>query len=190
MRILTDLLDVLRYPGGNADRLLVPLPTLRLGTPTHLVVPEGRAHAFFDTPDGVIASVTLQGRYPEYMGVVRDSHTTHCTVRKAALLGALKQLQPALTEKVPIVQLGIGSPLLLTPAHLRGADRWSLDVEAVMDGQDGHACFDARYLTDALKHLPAECIGLNYSGPRQSIELVSDTSDAWAVLMPITDSQP
>lgn len=170
----------------DLERVLVPLHVFKLGTPTRLVVSEQSTHVFFHIPNGYISSLTLEGTYPEYMGIVRDAHSTRCTVRKADLLSALNQIRPTLDAEAQGIDLGIGSSLLLTPAHLRGADRWSLEIEAVTEGADGHACLDARYLTDAIKHLPAEHVGINYTAPTQSIEFVADTSDAWAIIMPIT----
>lgn len=172
------------------DSVLVEPDVLELDEVSDILLPpdkgDNSSHIIFFIPNGYVAAVPMVGQYPDVWPLIRREHSTRCTVERAALLEALGQVRPVLDAENVGVDLAIGESLLLTPAHLKDDERWSLEVPAVVEGPAVHTCLDIHFLLDVARYLPAEHVTLNLTTPSAAVEIVSDTTDCWAYLMPIT----
>jgi DNA polymerase-3 subunit beta len=179
---------------SKAASVVVPPTVFEIDVPTHIIVPEQQEkevrQAFFLTQTGYIATITIDGTYPNYLDLVRKEHTLIAHVERLELLNAVEQAIPMLNERSPVCTLHLNDQFEIRATNTEAGSEYVNEVPAAIDGEEITATVNAHYLRDLLRHTTAEHLTMAFRKPGESIYIVSGKGDQWALLMPLTINAP
>lgn len=171
-------------------RVILAPAVLELAPATHLVLPTGKqadtSKVFLLTANGYLSAIPLEGEFPEYATLVRDAHDTTATVYRRDLLAVVEQALPLTDPDVPSCDLHLNDGLEVRASQRDSKAEFSADVAAVVEGADVTVTLDPQFLVDALRTIPGDLVTLKARKPGEAVLLVSEGTQAWALIMPIT----
>ena len=135
--------------------------------PVEVVLAGGRNQILFHL-DGIdLVSRLIDGQFPNYQQVVRQSHTTRAILDREELLRAVRPAALIAHESANIVKLQVsadGEPGITVSANAEVGDHVG-QVEAAVEGDGTTIAFNARYLADVLTNVAADQFALELNGP-------------------------
>lgn len=175
----------------GVERLVLRPLAFDLGSVSHLVVPErpekgAVEHVFLLTPTGYVATIPIDGAYPEYWVVVREEHFSKAVVNRGDLMAAVQQVRPTLNPARPVCGLHLNEGLEVKSCGQDAKARFSTSISASREGVELELELDASFFFDALRGLPGEFVTLWFREANEAVNLVGD-GDCWAVIMPCTE---
>lgn len=111
----------------------------------------------------VLISRLLEGQYPDFTSVIPAEFSTNIIVEKAELLSALERASLVAAQAAPTVRLEVSKNAILVESHSPEFGRSSETINAEMVGEGLVIAFNAHYLTDALKVISDDKIGINFN---------------------------
>jgi DNA polymerase-3 subunit beta len=129
----------------------------------YISMPEGRSQVMFHLTEVDVVTSLIEGKFPDYEGIIPRSHSTTTTVYRDELLQACKRSEVfardnAYTTRVSITpsQDAVGPGIV----HVRGQSNEKGDNESIIDamveGSGVEISFNIRYLIDVLNVIREE----------------------------------
>lgn len=110
----------------------------------------GEREASFEVGDVRLVTRLIEGDFPNYRGLIPDSHPNLLTVGRAALLDALRRVKLLARESTPIrLEITDGSVELVAITQDVGTARES--VEGSYDGNDLTVAFNPQFLMEGIE---------------------------------------
>ncbi len=119
----------------------------------------GDREASFSVGDVRLVTRLIEGDFPNYRGLIPDSHPNLLTVEREALLNALRRVKLLARESTPIrLEIADGAVELVAITQDVGQARES--VEAICEGTDLTVAFNPQFLIEGIEVAPGERITL------------------------------
>ena len=110
----------------------------------------GEREASFEVGDVKLVTRLIEGEFPNYRGLIPDSHPNLLTVGRASLLDALRRVKLLARESTPIrLEITDGSVELVAITQDVGTARES--VEGSYDGSDLTVAFNPQFLLEGIE---------------------------------------
>ncbi len=110
----------------------------------------GEREASFTVGDVQLVTRLIEGEFPNYRGLIPDSHPNLLTVGRASLLDALRRVKLLARESTPIrLEINDGSMELVAITQDVGTARES--VEGSYDGNDLTVAFNPQFLLEGIE---------------------------------------
>jgi len=110
----------------------------------------GEREASFEVGDVQLVTRLIEGEFPNYRGLIPDSHPNLLTVGRASLLDALRRVKLLARESTPIrLEITDGSVELVAITQDVGTARES--VEGSYDGSDLTVAFNPQFLLEGIE---------------------------------------
>ena len=146
----------------------------------------GRNHLRVRRGDVVFTSKLIDGRFPDYEGVIPLGADKQATLEREVLRGALQRAAILSNEKYRGVKLELSPGKLRIVAHNPEQEEAVEELEADTGVSDLAVGFNVGYLLDALAALQGDKVRLNLRDAQSSCLLQeSDNDQARHVIMPL-----
>lgn len=171
---------VLEETVKEATSLIVPAKNLQEvariaqddDTTLWISVSEERNQVMFHFPDVDIVSNTIDGKFPEYEGIIPDGYTTATTVYTQDLLKACKRAEVFAKDNSNTSQLEINPPddnrglgLMRVKAQTNEKGDNESIVDATIEGPAIQISFNIKYLIDVLSVISEDQAVIETNGP-------------------------
>lgn len=150
---------------GRDQTVLIPSRALDvvhrlLGNAEHLSIQLGERDAGFAVNDVRIITRLIEGEFPNYRGLIPDSHPNSLIVNREALLFAVQRVSLLAKDATPVrlVMTGDGLELIAISQDVGQAHE---SVDATYTGDDLTVAFNPEYLLDGLTVSPGDEVRLD-----------------------------
>ena len=123
-----------------------------------------------------MTSKLIDGKFPDYSGVIPTAATFHLRVEREPLRHALQRVSILSNEKFRGVRLSLGNNELTVQAHNPEQEEAEESLPVEHEGNDFEIGFNVNYLLDALSAIRTG-----------QVEFVFTNSDSSALLLPVDD---
>ncbi len=141
----------------------------------------------FKSRDVLLASVLVEGHFPQYEGVIPKSNDNRAKLLRNELIGAIRQAEILTTEESRAVRMSFEAEQLVITANSpeQGDARVSLPIE--YDGKPLEIGFNPVFLLDALRVLQQEQVFIELEDTfRPGVLCGEDKNDFLYVVMPVS----
>ncbi len=145
----------------------------------------GEREASFEVGDVKLVTRLIEGDFPNYRGLIPDSHPNLLTVNRASLLDALRRVKLLARESTPIrLEITDGAVELVAITQDVGTARES--VESGYDGSDLTVAFNPDFLLAGIEVATGEEITLaTIDELKPAVVRSQDTQDFLYLIMPV-----
>ena len=134
----------------------------------------------------VLISRLLEGQYPDFTSVIPSEFSTNVIVENSVFLAALERASLVAAQAAPTVRLEIRKGEIQVESHSPEFGRSCETITAETAGEDLIIAFNAHYLTDALKAISDEKVGINFNDSLSPAILKSlGTSEYTYLVLPV-----
>jgi len=150
---------------GRDQTVLVPSRALDvvnrlLGDAASLSIQLGERDAGFVIDDIRIVTRLIEGEFPNYQGLIPDSHPNQLTVDRETLISAVQRVRLLARDATP-VRLAMTSEGLELIAIAQDVGQAHESVDATYTGNDLTVAFNPEYLLDGLEVSPGDEVRLD-----------------------------
>ena len=150
---------------GRDQTVLVPSRALDvvnrlLGDAASLSIQLGERDAGFVIDDVKIVTRLIEGEFPNYQGLIPDSHPNQLTVDRETLISAVQRVRLLARDATP-VRLAMTSEGLELIAIAQDVGQAHESVDATYTGNDLTVAFNPEYLLDGLEVSPGDEVRLD-----------------------------
>lgn len=154
---------------GNRSDVLVPgraLGELRrmIGDSEQVTLKLSETRAQFDVGNSRLVARLIDGKFPNYRGLIPDSHPNKLTVDRAQLLAVVRRVSLLAQDKAP-VRFTMTVDNLELRAITQDVGYASESLPASYEGEDLTMAFNPGYLTDGLEIVDSEQVTLHTADP-------------------------
>jgi DNA polymerase-3 subunit beta len=132
-----------------------------------------------------ITSSAIDARFPDYRGIIPKHATTTATVKRDALLAAVKVAQLFARDSANIVRLTVNGNITVEATSMESGDGAS-EIDAVIDGPEVEIAFNARYLIDLLSPLNTDTVKMELTQPNRPGKFTTADDGYLHVVMPMS----
>ncbi len=175
---------------GKHSDVLVPgraLGELRrmIGDSEEVTLKLSETRAQFDVGDSRLVARLIDGKFPNYRGLIPDSHPNKLTVDRAQLLAVVRRVSLLAQDKAPVRFIMTAGNLELR-AITQDVGYASESLPANYEGEDLTMAFNPGYLTDGLEIVDSEQVTLHTADPLKPALLRPVDDDGFLYLvMPV-----
>ena len=136
-----------------------------------ITVTPNRSQVLFSLPNVQLVSRLIEGTFPNYRQIIPAKHTTRIVVPTKEFLGATRIASYFARDSANIVRLQASPGEDLAPGRLTVAATAAEvgdtvgGIDAVVEGDEAHIAFNAKYLTDVLAVLDEAQVALEVTTP-------------------------
>jgi DNA polymerase-3 subunit beta len=166
---------------GELGRALNPSrPTVEVA------VSEGRNQVFFTAGDVEMSSRLIEGRYPNYAGVIPADSSTTVRLSTAVLLRTARTAAVLARDIGNPLRLEIAEKSVVLHAQTAEVGEDEAPLSAVVEGEGMRIAINARYLLEVLGVIGTEQVELCLNGPLQPAVLRPVSGDDYlCIIMPV-----
>ncbi len=165
--------------------------------PVGITLPGKRDLVMFYIKNTVVSSQVIEGKFPDFSGIIPRSYSTSTVVYTDDLLRACKRAEIFARDSANSARVYIRPPQRPNePGEVvvigRSAERGDNEgmIDASVEGEPLEASFNIRYLIDALSVIPDERVVLQSNGPAHPGVMRPETNDNFIyVLMPMAQQR-
>lgn len=145
----------------------------------------GEREASFTVGDVRLVTRLIEGEFPNYRGLIPDSHPNLLTIARQDLLDALRRVKLLARESTPIrLEIGAGGVELVAITQDVGTARES--IESDYDGSDLTVAFNPDFLLEGIEVTPGEKITLaTIDELKPAVVRSIDSDDFLYLIMPV-----
>lgn len=141
--------------------------------------------AQFSTPDAVLISKTIDGKYPDYKNLIPNNSEVNLVVNKNELISAVKTAGLFARDAGGSIQFIVKDDTL----NVRSAGTQLGENNTIVEGKisgEGEVAFNSRFMTEALSNLEGDTAKIGYSSNISPIVVVDQgSSDLTQLIMPL-----
>ncbi len=145
----------------------------------------GEREASFEVGDVRLVTRLIEADYPNYQGLIPDSHPNELTIDRMELLEALRRVRLLARESTPIrLEISDSGVELVAITQDVGTARES--VEGMATGSDLTVAFNPQFLLEGIEVAPGESVTLaTIDELKPAVLRGADSSDYLYLIMPI-----
>ncbi len=167
--------------GGGSSRAeaIVPARVVELlgKTEGDVTIGFSNTHVIISTTNANITARLIDEAFPEWRNVLPRDNTKHATINRQELLRAVKRVALFTTASSQLVRFHFESgSVLLTVTDVDTGAEAQERVECSYDSEPFDIGFNAKFITEALAHLPSELAVLKLSNPTRAV-LITPAGD-------------
>jgi DNA polymerase III subunit beta len=114
--------------------------------------------------DTGVVSRLIEGDYPDYARIIPKTHTTKATADKSEFLLAVKSASIFARDNANIVKLLLSKEGITVSANAPQVGQNTVDVDAVVEGDDTDIAFNSRFLLEFLNNFPDDEVVFEMTG--------------------------
>lgn len=158
--------------GEDEDKkLLVPariireLISLKEGEGISVFVSPKSNQVLLEQEDTIISGRLIEAEFPSYKKIIPQDYSSKITMDRNELLSAVKTCSIFARETANIIKFSLNKNKLLVSASAPSVGETSIDVEAVLVGEENEIAFNGRYVLEFLSNTVGEKVALEMTGP-------------------------
>lgn len=181
--------------GGKKDQspLLVPARLIRelisvkdWAQDIDVYSSSGNNQILFFLQDGVLAGRLIEAEFPNYEKIIPSDFSTRVVTDREEFQKAVKTCSIFAREAANIVKMSLEKGKIVVLASASSLGETSVEVEAVIEGEENEIAFNARYLLEFLGSVNSEKIIFEMTGPLSpGVFKLDDDKDFLHIIMPI-----
>lgn len=189
--------DGMAKEGVSLETLIVPARVFRevLGMKEDLetvsVFLERNANQIiFEGKGTTLVGRLIEAEFPNFEKIIPTDHSTEILFNRDELHKAVKICSIFARDSANIIKLSLKSKKIVVSSQTPSLGENTVEVDAVLQGEENEIAFNAKYLLDALSNLPTEELQFQMTGPLNPgvFKLKEDTSFLH-LIMPIRIQQ-
>ena len=146
----------------------------------------GNNQILFFLEDAVLVGRLIEAEFPNYEKIIPSDFSTRVVTDREEFQKAVKTCSIFAREAANIIKLSLEKGKIVVSASAPSLGETSVDVEAVLDGEENEIAFNARYLLEFLGSVNSEKIIFEMTGPlNPGVFKLDDDKDFLHIIMPI-----
>ena len=146
----------------------------------------GNNQILFFLEDAVLAGRLIEAEFPNYEKIIPSDFSTRAIIEKEGFQKAVKTCSIFARESANIVKLSLEKGKIVISASAPSLGETSIEVDAVIEGEENEIAFNARYLLEFLASVGSEKIIFEMTGPlTPGVFKLDDDKDFLHIIMPI-----
>lgn len=151
-----------------------------------LYVAKNSNQVIFEQKDFILVGRLIQGDFPKYEKIIPTDHGSQLSFDREELLKAVKICSIFARESANIVKLTLQKEKIIVSSQTQSLGDNTVDVEAVLIGEENEIAFNAKYLLDALSHIEKDVLVFEMTGPlNPGVFKIKDDATFLHLIMPI-----
>ena len=186
-------LEEIKVPGANLEKpLIIPAKLLR---ELQMFREEGNIAAYretsvnqvlFQQEETCLVGRLIEAEFPNYEKILPTDVASTVTVDKESFLRAVKACAIFARETANIVTLSLQKEKMIVSSKTQTLGENTVEIDAVLTGEENAIAFNARYLLDFLSVVGSEEILFEMTGPLNSgVFRLADNPTYLHLIMPI-----
>ncbi|MEK7573670.1 MAG: DNA polymerase III subunit beta [Patescibacteria group bacterium] len=177
---------------GDEDKILVPsrilreLAQLKDGGSVSVRVSPKSNQIIFEQEDIVLVGRLIEAEFPNYQKIIPQDYSTKAVIDRKDFLSAVKTCAVFARETANIIKLSIQKNKVVVSASAPSVGETTIEVDAVMEGEENEIAFNVRYVLEFLSNTDGEKIIFEMSGPLNSgVFKIEGEPNYLHIIMPI-----
>lgn len=157
--------------GSSRAEAIVPARVVELlgKTEGDVTIGFSSTHAIISTASTTITARLIDEAFPQWRNVLPTDNNKHATVNRQELLRAVKRVALFTTASSQLVRFHFNAGrITLTVTDVDTGAQAQEHVECSFDAEPFDIGFNAKFITEALAHLPAEQVVMKLSNPTRA----------------------
>ena len=139
-----------------------------------------------DQEDLVISGRLIEAEFPNYQKIIPTDFSSRIVMDKEEFLSAVKTCSIFARESANIIKFSLNKKKLVVSASAPSVGETTIDVEAVLEGEENEIAFNGRYVLEFLSNTQGEKIIIEMSGPlNPGVFKIEGDPDYLHIIMPI-----
>jgi DNA polymerase-3 subunit beta len=133
-----------------------------------------------------LASVLLDGQFPNYRKVIPEEHKSSFTFDRLEMLDALRRVSQVVEQKSHRVYLGLKPGIMEIYSEEGEIGEGREEIPCKYDGEEVAFALNYQYLEEPFKVMNSEEICINFTGPSKAITIIPvPKTDYFHIVMPM-----
>ncbi|MCL4418987.1 DNA polymerase III subunit beta [Patescibacteria group bacterium] len=146
-------------------RIIRELVSVREGESVEIFVSEKSNQILFFQDETVLAVRLIEAEFPSYEKIIPTDFSTRVVVGKNEIQSAVKACSVFAREAASIIKFSVGKDKLVVSASAPSLGESTIDVDAVVEGEENEIAFNSRYLLDFFSNMEEEEVVFEMTGP-------------------------
>jgi DNA polymerase III subunit beta len=155
-----------------------------------LFIARDKNQVTFQMNETVLIGRLIEAEFPNYEKIIPSDYSSKIQFDREELLKAVKICSIFARDAANVIKCSLRENRLIVSSQTPAIGENSVEVEAVLTGEENEIAFNARYLLDVLSHVGSERMELEMTGPLNPgvFKIAADTSYLH-LIMPIRMQQ-
>ena len=179
--------------GGTGDLIVHPRALAQVqklfSANDEVEVARSENHLGFRGEGVQIYTRLIEGPYPNYDQVIPKDNDKVLVADKAALNGAIRRMAIVASDQTHRIRLSLGGPMLKFSVQTPDLGEASEEMPIEYDGAPLEIGFNANYLLELLRYMPADEVKLSFKAPERAATMEpvgnEDTPEFLCLVMPL-----
>jgi DNA polymerase-3 subunit beta len=179
--------------GGTGDLIVHPRALAQVqklfSANDEVEVARSENHLGFRGEGVQIYTRLIEGPYPNYEQVIPKDNDKVLVADKAALNGAIRRMAIVASDQTHRIRLSLGGPMLKFSVQTPDLGEASEEMPIEYDGAPLEIGFNANYLLELLRYMPADEVKLSFKAPERAATMEpvgnEDTPEFLCLVMPL-----
>jgi len=146
----------------------------------------GNNQILFFLEDAVLVGRLIEAEFPNYEKIIPSDFSARVVTDREEFQKAVKTCSIFAREAANIIKLSLKKGMIVVSASAPSLGETSVEVEAVIEGEENEIAFNARYLLEFLGSVGSEKIIFEMTGPLSpGVFKLDDDKDFLHIIMPI-----
>ncbi len=194
---LKHYVDTMAKEGASLETLIVPARVFREvlymkdDTETVRVYLEKEANQIIFEGNGItLVGRLIEAEFPNFEKIIPTDHTTEIVFNRDELHKAVKICSIFARDSANIIKLSLKPTQIVVSSQTPSLGENTVEVDAVLKGEENEIAFNARYLLDALSNLPGDELQFQMTGPlNPGVFTLKEDTSFLHLIMPIRIQQ-
>jgi DNA polymerase III subunit beta len=155
----------------------------------HLGFRGGSAAGAGERHSVLIYTRLIEGPYPNYEQVIPKDNDKTLVVDKSALTGAIRRMAIVASDQTHRIRMSLGGPMVRFSVQTPDLGEANEELPVEYDGDPLEIGFNATYLLEVLRFMPADEVRMSFKAPERAATLQpignEDTPDFLCLVMPL-----
>ena len=130
-----------------------------------MFVASDKNQVLFELQDTILVGRLIEGEFPNYEKIIPTDHSATAVMGREELLKAVKICSIFARESANIITFSLKNGKTVVSSQTPSLGENTVDVEAVLTGEENEIAFNARYLLEVLTVLEEEELSFEMTGP-------------------------
>jgi DNA polymerase III subunit beta len=183
--------------GGVPDSLIVPARVFRevLGMKedsesVSVFLEKDANQIIFEGNGATLVGRLIESEFPNFEKIIPTDHTTETAFSREELHKAVKICSIFARDSANIIKLSLKPTKIIVSSQTPSLGENTVEVDAVLTGEENDIAFNARYLLDALSNLPGDDLNFQMTGPlNPGVFKLKEDNSYLHLIMPIRIQQ-
>jgi DNA polymerase-3 subunit beta len=184
---------VLDQQSGSEESLLVPARVMREvlslkedAEEISLFVARNSNQIIFEIGETLLIGRLIGADFPPFEKIIPTDHSSQTAFDREELLKAVKICSIFAREAANVITLSLKKESITVSSQSPSVGTNTVEVEALLTGEENEIAFNARYLLDVLSNIPEEVLTFEMTGPlNPGVFKIKDNTSFLHLIMPI-----